>query len=112
MEYINSIINPIIDKIETLGKTSVEIYKYKIMLKASTLLTCLVYVFILSFFTLLMAININVAVAHWMGGLLGNIVFGYLVVSIFYILIIFLIYIYRSPILTRIQNYILTRFQS
>jgi hypothetical protein len=112
MEYINSIINPIIDKIETLGKTSVEIYKYKIMLKASTLLTCLAYLFILSFFMLLMAININIAIAHWMGGLLGNIVFGYLVVSIFYILIILLIYIRRSAILTRIQNYILTKFQS
>lgn len=112
MEYISSIINPIIEKMESIGKTSLVLYKYELMLKTSTILACLLYVFLISFCALLASISLNIAMAHWVGRLLGNIVFGYLFVSMFYTLIIFLIYILRARILSKIQNYLLLKIQS
>lgn len=112
MEYISSIINPFIEKMESIGKTSLVLYKYELMLKTSTLLACLLYVFLISFCALLAGISFNIAAAHWVGRLLGNIVFGYLLVSLVYTLIIFLIFSLRAKVLSKIQNYLLLKMQS
>jgi hypothetical protein len=105
------IIDNIIDKIETLGKTQLEIYKYRLMLKTSTLLASLIYILIISFFLLLMAITFNIATAHWVGGLLGNIVLGYLIVSAVNAFIALIIYVFRYAIKSTIQDNILNHIQ-
>lgn len=112
MNYISSIINPFIEKMESISKTSLVLYKYELMLKTSTIIACLLYVFLISFCALLAGISINIAAALWVGRLLGNIIFGYLFVFMFYTLIIFLIYTLRATILSKIQNYLLLKIQS
>lgn len=111
MEFINNIINPLIDKIETLGHTQLEIYKYRIMLKTSTLFASLIFLFILVFFLLLMSISLNIAIAHWIGGVIGNIVLGYIIVSCIHALIALFIYLNRGSIRNRIQDKILNHIQ-
>ena len=106
-----TIIHSIIKKIEHLGHTQLEIFKYKLMLKSSSLAASLIFMCFISFFLLLMAITFNIAMAHWAGSLLGSIVFGYIIVSMLNALIALFIYTYRSGIRNRIQNMILTRLQ-
>jgi membrane protein required for beta-lactamase induction len=112
MEHINNIIKPLIDKIETLSKTQIEIYKFRIMLKTSSLMATMIFIFLISFFLLLMAITLNIALAHCIGGLLGNIIFGYLIVSLFYAIVVISIYCCRCAIHSCIQDNILHKFQN
>jgi hypothetical protein len=112
MELIDNIIDPLIDKLEVLGHTQIEIYKYRLMLKSSALVASLISMFFISFFLLLMAITFNIALGNWVGVILGSIVHGYIIVAVLNALIALFIYVYRSPIRNRIQDTILTNLQN
>jgi amino acid transporter len=111
MEYISGLFNTFIEKMESIGKTSLVLYRYELMLKTSTLLACILYVFLISFCVLLASISFNIAMAQWVGRLLGDIVLGYLIVSLIYTLMIFFIYSIRVTIIAKIQNYLLLKIQ-
>lgn len=84
MEIKTSLIDPLLEKAETYGKTSFELLKFKFLDKtadvSSTLITHLLLGILLSFF----AILLNIAIALWLGELLGKNYYGFLIVAAFY----------------------------
>jgi hypothetical protein len=84
MEVKKTFIEPLLDKVEEYGKTSFEILKLKILDKTaavtSTIISRLISAFVFSFFIFCL----NIALAFWLGDLLGKSYYGFLIVSAFY----------------------------
>ena len=112
MESISCVIRPLIEKVEKLGRTTLIIYRYKLMIKISILLASILVGLLVSFCVLLATISLNIALANLLGLILKSTFLGYLIVSFIYILMGFLIYIFRLSILSKLQNYILVKLQS
>ena len=84
METNLSLIEPLLDRAEQYSKTSIELIKLRLVDKtaelSSTLLSRLLFVLAIAFFTL----AINIAIALWLGDLFGKNYFGFLIVALFY----------------------------
>jgi hypothetical protein len=77
-------LKPLLEKAEIYGKTSLELIKLKTLDKAadvsSTLFSRLFFIMVASVF----AITINIAIALWLGDVLGKAYYGFLIVAGFY----------------------------
>lgn len=109
MENFNSNLSRLFEKIEIIGKTTLDIYKYKLMLTISSLVAWLIFTTLVASCALMAAISFNIALADWIGRLSDSMVNGYIIVGIFYSLIIFLIYFFQAAMLTKLQNFILNK---
>ena len=107
METTVGLIEPLIERAEAYGKTSLELLKLKSLDKtsdvASTLIARLFLAAIISFFL----IPLNIAVALWLGELLGKNYYGFLVVAAFYGLFAIVIYLIHPNIKGRINNFLI-----
>ena len=103
MEIKTTLIDPLIEKAEAYGKTSLELLKFRFLDKtaavSATLISRLLLGIILSFF----AILLNIAIALWLGELLGKNYYGFLIVSAFYGLCGMILIFLQPPIKARIN---------
>ena len=104
METKTNLIEPLFEKIEEYGKTSFELIKLKSLDKTvkvtSTLISRLILVIVLSFF----ALTLNIAVALWLGDILGKGYYGFLVVASFYAFVGIILLFIHPLIKTRVSN--------
>ena len=107
MDPQKNLIDPLLEKVESYGKTSFELMKLKALAKtadvSSTLFSRSLFILFVSFF----AFTINIAVALWIGDLLGKTYYGFLIVSAFYALASIILLIVHPSIKTRINNTII-----
>lgn len=101
-------IEPLFERVEKFGKTSLELYKLKAINQStkviSTLITKTIILFIFSMF-LIMA---SISGALWLGDILGHDYFGFLCVSFIYATIgIFLYVAFQKRIKKSISNAII-----
>lgn len=86
MEPKKNFIEPLFDKTETYAKTSLELLKLKALDKtadvSATLFSRSLFVMAISLF----AFTINMAVALWLGDILGKTFYGFLIVAACYAL--------------------------
>lgn len=103
----------VFEKVENLTKTSVELYKLKLIDKSSELLSGL-FVNLIIFLTMLFFIAfINIALAFLIGNWIGNYGLGFLIISSFYVILAGLLYAFRKTISERvIENKLLSIFLS
>lgn len=91
MEEKANIIETLIEKIEAYGKTSIDLFKLKVIEKAAETVSSFVVgstVVILAIIFLLFG---NVALAYWLGEILGRTFLGFLIVAGFYFFLVILI---------------------
>ncbi len=102
-------IDPLIERVEQYGKTTVELLMLKSVDKSSEVLSILVsrllLLIALSFFLL----AINIAIALWLGFLLGATYLGFLIVAGFYGLLSVIIAMLHSTIKTKVSNAIISQ---
>lgn len=107
METKPNVLEPLLDKAEAYSKTSFEILKLKTLHKtadvASTLVSRSLFTLIVSFF----ALTINIAIALWLGDLLGKMYYGFLIVASCYALAAIILLIMHPYIKTRVNNAII-----
>jgi hypothetical protein len=107
MEPKTNFIEPLFDKTEAYAKTSFELLKLKALDKTadvtSTLISRSLFVIVISFF----AFTLNIAIALWIGDLLGKNYYGFLIVSAFYALAGIVLLILHPFIKTRTINTII-----
>ena len=107
MEDKSSLIEPLLEKAETYGKTSFELLKLKTLDKtadvASTLASRSLLTIVISFF----AILINIGIALWLGDLLGKNYYGFLIVAACYGLAAIILLIIHPFIKSRANNAII-----
>ncbi len=104
METKTNLIEPLIEKAEAYGKTRFEILKLKTLHKTadvtSTLVSRSLFTILVSFF----ALTINIAIALWLGEILGKMYYGFLVVASCYALAAIILLIIHPYIKRRINN--------
>ena len=103
MEIKTTLIDPLIEKAEAYGKTSFELLKFKFLDKtamvSAALFSRLLSGILLSFFAFLL----NIAIALWLGELLGKNYYGFLIVAAFYGLCGMIILFFQPLIRKRIN---------
>jgi len=109
MEAKISFIEPLLQRAEEYGKTSLELLKLKSLDKTadvvSTLISRLLLVLVLSFFALILTI----AIALWLGELLGKNYYGFLIMALFYGLIGIILFFNHQFIKSRVNNSIIAQ---
>jgi len=108
MKIESNVIEPLLEKAEQYGKTTFELLKLNSLEKAtevvSTLISRSLLLIVISFF----AFSVNIAIALWLGDLLGKSYYGFLAVACFYCLLGVLIYFIHPLIKTRASDSIIT----
>ena len=109
MENTATVLEPLIERAQEYGKSSVELYKLKAVEKSSAIASNFLSRYI-AFFTLsLFIIMISVGMAFWLGELLGVIYLGFFCVGTFYGFAGALLYfVFHSPIKRCINNTIIS----
>ncbi len=109
MEIKETLFEPLLEKAEQYGKTSIELLKLKSIDKAadvtSTLTSRLLLVIVFSLF----ALTSTIALSLWLGDLLGKNYYGFLVVAAFYGLAAVVLFYIHPLIKTRVNNMIITQ---
>ena len=107
MDSQTNLIEPLLEKAETYSKTSFELLRLKALAKTadvtSTLFSRSLFILLVSFF----AFTINIAVALWLGDVLGKHDYGFLIVSGFYALASIILLIVHPSIKIRVNNTII-----
>jgi predicted AAA+ superfamily ATPase len=97
MSNTRNIIDPLLEKVEAYGKTTFDLFKYKTLDKtaevSSTLISRVILIVTISFFVM----ALNIAVALWIGDMLGKAYYGFFIVAGFYAIVsIILLVVHRS----------------
>lgn len=107
MESKSNLIDPLLEKAEAYTKTSFELLKLKTVDKTadvtSTLASRSLFTLIVSFF----AFALNIAIALWLGDLLGKAYYGFLIVASCYLLVGVILLIIHPFIKGRVSNVII-----
>jgi hypothetical protein len=107
METKISAIEPLLEKAEVYSKTSFELFKLKALDKtadvSSTLASRSLFTLVVSFF----AFTLNIAIALWLGDLLGKAYYGFLIVASCYALAGAVLLIIHPFIKSRVSNAII-----
>jgi hypothetical protein len=92
MEDSNSIIEPLIERIESFGQTSFELIKLKTIGKTTDLVSNLTSRLIAVFFLMICFIIASIGLALFIGNLLENMSYGFFIVAALYGIIGFVVY--------------------
>ncbi|MHB8259611.1 MAG: phage holin family protein [Bacteroidia bacterium] len=107
MEAKACLIEPLLERAEAYSKTSLEVLKLKYIDKASDLISAfmsrLMAILVLSVFVL----TLNIALALWLGDLMGKSYYGFLIVALFYGLIGMILYFIHPKVKASIKNFII-----
>ncbi len=107
MESQTNLIEPLLEKVETYTKTSFELMRLKALSKTadvtSTLFSRSLFILLVSFF----AFTITIAVALWIGDVLGKNYYGFLIVAGFYAIASIILLIAHPSIKTSVNNTII-----
>jgi hypothetical protein len=99
LEDRKELVEDLFEKAEAYAKTSFEIYKLKTANKmaevVASLVARLVVILFLSFFFLM----INIGLAIWLGEALGQVYYGFFIVSGLYAIIAVCLYVFRDTII-------------
>ena len=94
MEHRASFIDPLFQKAEQYGKTTIEIIKLKSIDKAASYVSSMVsrmFVVLCGFMFLLV---VNIGLSLWIGDLLGKVWYGFFCVAAFYAVLGFVLYFF------------------
>jgi hypothetical protein len=109
MKASTSFIEPLLERTQEYSKTSFELLKLKSLDKTadlgSTLISRMLFIIVISIFSL----TLNIALALWLGDVLGRNYFGFLVVASFYGVVGIGLLLAHPSIKKRISNSIIVQ---
>ena len=110
IEERKELIEDLFEKAEEYIKTNIQLAKLKATDKVAEIVGSLVTqvaIVVLAFFFLLM---VNIGIAFWLGVVLGQTYYGFLIVAGFYAVLAILVYVFRKTIIkTPISNSIISQ---
>jgi hypothetical protein len=110
MEDNPGLIEELLDKVVDYGKTELELARLKAIDKGSELVSASVPSLIVMVTASVFMLFLNLGVAVWAGGLLGNLFLGFFAVAAFYGLIALILHLFMRKWLKRkVGDYIIKR---
>lgn len=107
MEAIESQVNPLLERVESFGKSGLELLKLKSVAKTADVGSALISRLMLGVILSLFLFPVNIALSLWLGEMLGKYYYGFLVVGAFYGIIGIVFYFALPMIKERINNSII-----
>lgn len=110
MEDNTLIIDELLDKATEYGKAELQLAKLKALDKGSELVSAAAPGLLITVFAGAFMLFLNLGIAFWVGGLLGNIFFGFFAVAGFYGIIALLLRLFMYKWLKRqVSDYVIKR---
>ena len=109
MQAKASLIEPLLERVEEYGRSSVELIKLKSIDKTADISSTLASRLILMIVIVFCVIALNIAAALWLGELLGKNYYGFLVVGGFYAVVSVVLLCIHPLIKTRVNNSIIAQ---
>ncbi len=107
----NTTFGALLEKAESFGKTTIDLIKLKAVDKLSKIASNIIYGVLIALFAFFFLMIFNMALAFWLGDMLGNTYMGFFVVAAFYVLLVILLLIFKKQLIkTPITNAIITKF--
>ena len=107
METETNLIEPLMEKVEAYGKTTFELLKLKALAKTADVTSSLLSRFLLILLVSLFVFTLNIAVALWIGDLLGKNYYGFFIVAGFYAIVSVILLIAHPSVKSRVSNTII-----
>jgi hypothetical protein len=109
METKISLVEPLLERAEQYGKTYFELLKLKTLDKTADISSGLISRLFLAAVFSLFAIILNIALALWLGDLLGKNYYGFFIVAGFYAIAGTVLFFIHPFIKARVNNSIITQ---
>ncbi len=107
METKESLFKPLLERAEAYGKTSLNLLKLKTVDKTSGFISTFISRLLLVIVCTISLVTLNIAVALWLGDLLGKSYYGFFIVAGFYGLIGLILYITHPSVKEKISKQII-----
>jgi hypothetical protein len=104
MEKPKELIEKLIEKGEDYGKTTLELMKLKTIDKSSDMISNLISWLIVILVAILFFTLLNIAIALWLGGIMGQPSYGFFAVSGFYAFLTLVFLIFRKQLIKKPVN--------
>jgi hypothetical protein len=104
MEKPKELIESLIEKGEEYGKTTLELIKLKTIDKSSDVVSNLVSWLIVILFAIMFFTLLNIAIALWLGGMMGHSWYGFFMVAGFYGILMLVFLIFRKQLVKKPVN--------
>ncbi len=104
METKVKILEPLLERAEAYSKTTVELLKLKALDKTADVTATLISRFLLTIIILIFAFTLTIAIAFWLGDILGRTYYGFMIVAGFYALTGIVLLLINRFIKARIQD--------
>jgi len=112
MEEKTSLLEPLIERIETYAKTSVDLIKLRAIDKSADLISTLVSKIIIGVVVSLVVIMVNIGLALWIGELMGKSYYGFFIVGGFYAIVGLIVHLFKDDLIKEpISNSIILKIQ-
>ena len=116
MNNIETPVEILFQKAEAYSQTTLELLKLKAIDKSAEVVSSLAYKLIISIVVSMFVLCINIAIALWLGEVIGKTYFGFMVVAGGYVVLSILIYVFRKkwimkPVNNSIINQMLQQYE-
>lgn len=99
MEENATFFGVLLEKVENYAKTTIDLIKLKAVDKLSVVVSNVVYGVILALLVFFFLLILNLALAFWVGNLLGETYLGFFAIAGFYVLLIIIILIFKKQLI-------------
>ena len=103
-----NLIEPLLERAEQYAKTSVELFKLRTLDKTAEVSSSIISRIVIYVLSILFVLTLTIAVALWLGEVLGHNYYGFIIVAAFYGILLVLSYFFHPWFKTRINNFIIT----
>ncbi|MBK8496848.1 MAG: hypothetical protein IPL50_19040 [Chitinophagaceae bacterium] len=104
METKTTLMEPLLESAEAYSRTSIEIIKLKAVDKTAVVTTSLVTTSLFTIIVSFIMFTVNIAIALWLGELLGKTYYGFLVIAACYALAGIILLLIHPFIKSRVSN--------
>lgn len=110
MEENATFFGPLLEKVENYAKTTIDLVKLKAIDKIAVTTSNVVYGVLIALLLFFFLLILNLAIAFWVGSLLGETYLGFFAVAGFYVLLIVIIMVFKKQIIkTPLSNIIISK---
>lgn len=107
METKESLFDPLLERAEAYGKSSLNLLRLKTVDKASNLVSTIVSRLLVGIFCIIFLVMLNIGVALWLGDLLGKSYYGFFIVAGLYGIIGMILYFTHPAIKEKVSKQII-----
>lgn len=110
MDNITSTIENLAEKAENYGKTTLELLKSNAVMTSADIVSNLAVKLVVSIVAVMFLLFVNIGLAFWIGKELGEIYYGFFIVSLVYLLLAFIFYLGKNSLIKNpVSNFIISK---